>query len=182
MNATHTTFYLIQKIKQGFFFYTIFPVKKINVGQVLKLWENHCLIVLSIHILKLEISGCDIRCWRTPRQNLTVIFFETVGWTASPLSVHPVLLLLSWRVSVLFKLDHQIDRRFPPMDRRFIRRFCLHGFSSAIHPTQLKYGPSDHLTVPVDLRLLAVYQLHRRLYRWYRRSIQQWLFEGSDGD
>jgi hypothetical protein len=38
MNATLTTFYLIQKIKQGFFSYTIFPVKKkINVGKVLKL-------------------------------------------------------------------------------------------------------------------------------------------------
>jgi hypothetical protein len=36
MNATHTTFYLIQKIKQRFS-YTIFPVKNINVGKVLKL-------------------------------------------------------------------------------------------------------------------------------------------------
>jgi hypothetical protein len=59
MNATYTTFYLIQKIKQGFFSYTIFPVKKINVGKILKLWEIRCLIILSIHILKLEISGCD---------------------------------------------------------------------------------------------------------------------------
>jgi hypothetical protein len=25
----------------------------------LKLWENRYLIILSIHILKLEISGCD---------------------------------------------------------------------------------------------------------------------------
>jgi hypothetical protein len=41
------------------FSYTIFPVKKINVGKVLKLWENCYLIILSIHILKLEISGCD---------------------------------------------------------------------------------------------------------------------------
>jgi hypothetical protein len=45
------------------FSYTIFPVKKINVGKILKLWENCYLIILSIHILKLEISGCDI----TPR-------------------------------------------------------------------------------------------------------------------
>jgi hypothetical protein len=37
MNATLTTFYLILKIKQGFFSYTRFPVKKINVGKVLKL-------------------------------------------------------------------------------------------------------------------------------------------------
>jgi hypothetical protein len=41
------------------FSYTIFPVKKINVGKILKLRENRYLIILSIHILKLEISGCD---------------------------------------------------------------------------------------------------------------------------
>jgi hypothetical protein len=29
------------------FSYTIFPVKKINVGNVLKFWGNHCLIILS---------------------------------------------------------------------------------------------------------------------------------------
>jgi hypothetical protein len=38
---------------------TIFPVKKINVGKILKLSENRYLIIISIHILKLEISGCD---------------------------------------------------------------------------------------------------------------------------
>jgi hypothetical protein len=37
MSATLTTFYLLKKIKQGFFSYTIFPVKKINVGKFLKL-------------------------------------------------------------------------------------------------------------------------------------------------
>jgi hypothetical protein len=42
------------------FSYTIFPAKKINVGKILKLWEKRYLIILSIHILKLEISGCDI--------------------------------------------------------------------------------------------------------------------------
>jgi hypothetical protein len=36
MNETLTTFYLLKKIKQGFF-YTIFPVKKTNVGKILKL-------------------------------------------------------------------------------------------------------------------------------------------------
>jgi hypothetical protein len=36
MNATHTTIYLILEIKQ-WFSYTIFPVKKINAGKVLKL-------------------------------------------------------------------------------------------------------------------------------------------------
>jgi hypothetical protein len=34
MNATLTTIYLIQKIKQGFP-YTIFPVNKIDVGKIL---------------------------------------------------------------------------------------------------------------------------------------------------
>jgi hypothetical protein len=41
------------------FSYTMFPVRKTNVGKILKLWENCYLIILSIHILKLEISGCD---------------------------------------------------------------------------------------------------------------------------
>jgi hypothetical protein len=41
------------------FSYTILPVKKINVGKKLKLWENCYLIILYIHILKLEISSCD---------------------------------------------------------------------------------------------------------------------------
>jgi hypothetical protein len=60
MNATLTTFYFLKKIKQEFFSYTIFPVKKTNVGKILKLGENCYLIILSIHILKLKISGCDI--------------------------------------------------------------------------------------------------------------------------
>jgi hypothetical protein len=40
------------------------------------------------------------RCWPTGSSGATTLF---------------------WCVSILFKLDHQIDRRFPPMDRRFIR-------------------------------------------------------------
>jgi hypothetical protein len=66
-----------------------------------------------------------IRCWRTPHQNLTVHSFETIGWTATDPSVHPVLLHWSWRISVLFKLDHWIERQFPPVDRWFIWRYCL---------------------------------------------------------
>jgi hypothetical protein len=38
----------------------MFPIKKINIREVLKLWENCCFIILSTHIQKLEISGCDI--------------------------------------------------------------------------------------------------------------------------
>jgi hypothetical protein len=37
----------------------MFPVKKINVGKNFKLREIFYLIILSINILKLEISGCD---------------------------------------------------------------------------------------------------------------------------
>jgi hypothetical protein len=66
-----------------------------------------------------------IGCWRPPRQNLIVRIFETVGWTAVDPSVHLVLLHWSWRVSVLFKLDHQIDRQFPLVDLWFIWRYCL---------------------------------------------------------
>jgi hypothetical protein len=89
-----------------------------------------------------------IRCWRPRCQILTVSFHVTIGWTAADLSVHPVLLCWSWRVSVLFELDHQIDRWFPPMDRQFIRRYWLRGFISATCPTQLETGPSVHPTMP----------------------------------
>jgi hypothetical protein len=57
---THN-FYLILENQSKDFSYTIFPIKKINVGKILNLKEIRYLIILSIHILKLEISGCDIR-------------------------------------------------------------------------------------------------------------------------
>jgi hypothetical protein len=56
---THDFLFDLENQTIGFFSYTIFPVKKINVEKVLKLWGNCYLIVLSIHILKLEISGCE---------------------------------------------------------------------------------------------------------------------------
>jgi hypothetical protein len=88
-----------------------------------------------------------IRCWRPRSQIIPVSFHATVGWTATDPSVHPVLKASSWCVSVLFKHDHQIDRRFPPMDSRFIRRRCLRGSYCPIHPTQLEKGLSVHPTV-----------------------------------
>jgi hypothetical protein len=91
-----------------------------------------------------------IRCWRPRGQIVSVSFHATVGWTTANPSVHPVLKASSWRVSVLFKHDHRIDRRFPPMDRRFIRRCCLRGSSSPIHPVQLESTPSVHPTVCVN--------------------------------
>jgi hypothetical protein len=91
---------------------------------------------------------------KTPRQNVSGSFHAIVGWTAADPSVHPVLKDSSWRVSVLFKHDHRIDWRFPPMDRRFIRRYCLRDFSSLIHPTQLGKGPSVHPTVSSEFQSL----------------------------
>jgi hypothetical protein len=58
MNATHNFLFNLENQTKDFS-YTIFPVKKINVGKILKLSENRYLIIISIHILKLEISGCD---------------------------------------------------------------------------------------------------------------------------
>jgi hypothetical protein len=58
MNVALTTFYFFIKSNENFP-YTIFPVKKMNVWKNLKLQENCYFIILSIHILKLEVSGCD---------------------------------------------------------------------------------------------------------------------------
>jgi hypothetical protein len=53
-----------KKSNKGFS-YTIFPVKKNKCWNFFKLCENRYLIILSIHILKLEISGCDknVQLW-----------------------------------------------------------------------------------------------------------------------
>jgi hypothetical protein len=88
-----------------------------------------------------------IRCWRPRGQNLSGSFHVTVGWTAVHPSVHPVLKASSWRISILFKLDHWTDRRFPPMDHWFIRRCYPRSFSSPTHPTQLGKRPSVHPTI-----------------------------------
>jgi hypothetical protein len=118
-----------------------------------------------------------IRCWRSRDQTVYVSFHATVGWTAADPSVHPVLQVSSWCVSVLFKLDQRIVQRFPPMDCRFIRRCCLHGFSSPIHPTQLRKGPSVHPTVSSKFQSLrSVPSAPKLLHRWYRRFIRRCLF------
>jgi hypothetical protein len=95
-----------------------------------------------------------IRCWRTPRQNLIVRIFETVGWTAAPPSVHPVLKLQSWRVSVLIPTKRRIDRRCPHSDHQIIQCYCFRCSSSAIHPTHLETGLSVHLIVWTSFGLL----------------------------
>jgi hypothetical protein len=59
-----------------------------------------------------------------------------------------VLLHESWHVFVLFELCHRIDRRFLPMDHRFIQCYCLLFFFSATRSTLLENGPSVHPTVP----------------------------------
>jgi hypothetical protein len=95
-----------------------------------------------------------IWCWRTPRQNLTIRIFESVGWTAAVPLVHPVLKLQSWRVSVLIQTERRIDRLCPHLDRRIIRCYCLHSSSSAIHLAHLETGPSDHPMVSSSFCLL----------------------------
>jgi hypothetical protein len=98
---------------------------------------------------------------KTLRPNRLCWLHATVGWTGADPSVHPVLNFSSWRVSVLFKLDHRIVRRFPPKDRRFIRRCCLHGFSSPNHPTQLGKGPSVPLLENPPSRYVLVVTLSK---------------------
>jgi hypothetical protein len=68
-------------------------------------------------------------------------------YTSFMASVHPVLKVSSWRVSVLIQTKHRIDRRCPHSDRRIIRCYCLRCSSSASYPTHLEYRPSDHPTV-----------------------------------
>jgi hypothetical protein len=58
MNATHITIYLLQKINQGLFLYYI-SCKENKCWKSFKIVRKSFLIILSIHILKLEISGCD---------------------------------------------------------------------------------------------------------------------------
>jgi hypothetical protein len=52
---THTyLFYFIYKKQTITFSYTKFPKKRINVGQILKIMRNRCLIIFPINILKLS--------------------------------------------------------------------------------------------------------------------------------
>jgi hypothetical protein len=66
-------------------------------------------------------------------------------------SVHPVLLVVAPEPLCLVHANHRIDRRCPPMDRRFIRRLRFRDFISAIRLTLLETGPSVH---PMVLWLL----------------------------
>jgi hypothetical protein len=96
-----------------------------------------------------------IRYWRTLRQNLTVCIFNSVGWTAAPSSVHPVLKLQSWRVSILIQMRHQTDRRCPHSDHRIIQCYWLCCYFSAIHSVHLGKGLSVHPTVSTSFGLLC---------------------------
>jgi hypothetical protein len=58
MNATHNFLFNSENQTKDFS-YTIFPVKKNKCRKIFKIMKNRYLIILSIHILKLEISGCD---------------------------------------------------------------------------------------------------------------------------
>jgi hypothetical protein len=75
-------------------------------------------------------------------------------YASSRLSVHSVLNLQSWRVSVLIQTKRRIDRRCPHSDRQIIRCYCLRSSSSAIHPAHLETGSSVHPTVSTSFGLL----------------------------
>jgi hypothetical protein len=95
-----------------------------------------------------------IRCWRTCRQSVSLGLFVTVGWTIAPPSVHPVLKLQSWHVSVLIQMRRRIDRRCPHLDRRIIQCYWLCCFS-AIHLVHLGIRSSDHPTMTSSFWLSA---------------------------
>jgi hypothetical protein len=120
--------------------------------------------------------GRIIRCWRPRSQNVSGSFLATVGWTAAHPSVHPVLKASSWRVSVLFKLDHWIDRRFLPMDRRFIRRCCprLLFSNSFDATTKGNVGSSDGIKLTPAVALCTKYS--DAMHWWYRRFIRRCVF------
>jgi hypothetical protein len=59
MNATLTIFFNSENQTKDFSYTYYISCKENKCRIILELWENCCLIILSIHILKLEISGCD---------------------------------------------------------------------------------------------------------------------------
>jgi hypothetical protein len=69
----HTNHLFNLEIKQ-WVFYTIFHIKKNKCWKSFKIVRKLLFIILSIHILKLEISGCDnadkvaaVSAWPQPR-------------------------------------------------------------------------------------------------------------------
>jgi hypothetical protein len=121
-----------------------------------------------------------IWCWRTPRQNLTVRIFETVGWTAAPLSIHPVLKLQSWCVSFLIQTKHWIDQRCPHSDRRITRCYYLLqlvSFQSFDASTERTVGSSD--SANFNFAFYAMYQVHQCFLLGYVIFLHPWDVEMS---
>jgi hypothetical protein len=98
--------------------------------------------LLPIHRRYVESSGAE------------GILAKTLLYASSRLSVHPVLNLQSWRVSVLIQTKRRIDRQCPHSDRQIIRCYCIRCSSSAIHPAHLETGSSVHPTVSTSFGLL----------------------------
>jgi hypothetical protein len=87
-------------------------------------------------------------------------------------SIHLVLKVSSWRVSVLIQTERQIDRWCPHSDHWIIWCYWLCFFCSAIHLAYLETGPSDHPTVTSSFACFcAMNQVHRRMHQWYHRFI-----------
>jgi hypothetical protein len=104
MNATCTHNLLFNLEKQTTFSYTILPVKKINVGRNLRLWENCYLIILSIHILKLEISGCDKS---TPLKGIS-------SWDSKKASKRQGFISNSFHILQQYHSSHITEKLFKP--------------------------------------------------------------------
>jgi hypothetical protein len=84
---------------------------------------------------------------------------------------HPMLKSLSWRVSILIQIRHQIDRWCPHLDRRIIGATVFSSPAPSNHLTQLETGRCQ-----LQLAFCAAYQVHRCSPLEYRRFIWRWLF------
>lgn len=117
---------------------------------------KQCIIFLiSIAIFSWILSPPKFRgWWLQPKSPTTVLKFVAIGWTVAwnLLTIfHPVLKAADSNPYCLALVNHRIDWRCPPMDLRFIRRLCLHCFTSGIHLPHLNKGP---LVYPTYLVLL----------------------------
>jgi hypothetical protein len=115
-----------------------------------------------------------IRCWRTLCQNLTVYIFKTVGYTAAPPSVHPVLKLQSWCVSVLIQMKNRIDRRCPHLDRRVLLSLLLLLCNSSGISRRGTVGSSDSVNFVWPTAQCTNYT--DAMHRWYHWFILRCLF------
>jgi hypothetical protein len=59
MQRTSNHLFDFKKNNKQLFFYTKLPIRKNKCWKLFQIMRNCCLIILSIHMLKFPISGCD---------------------------------------------------------------------------------------------------------------------------